>query len=80
MQKKNPFNLKLLYATGPRTISMLSIVEDTVLFSLFEHWIQASCLLVSNAFLKFPSITRLLRKTKVTGVDPDVIVKNNVPG
>jgi len=30
--------------------------------------------------LKFPSITRLLRKTKVTGVDPDVIVKNNVPG
>ena len=60
---------------------MLSIVKDTVLFSLFEHWSPTNLsLLVSNAFLKFPSITRLLRKTKVTGVDPDVIVKNNVPG
>ena len=56
---------------------MLSMVKDTVLFSLFEHWLL---LLVSNAFLKFPCITRLLRKTKVTGVDPDVIVKNNVLG
>ena len=46
---------------------MLSVVKDTVLFSLFEHWLQASVYWFPMLSRNFPASPGFLEKPRLPG-------------